>query len=89
MSYVTIDRQDGGYTVSRHFRNLPAAMRGVDALLGVNEAAHEPLPKPEVALPAGIVPHEAATVLQAALERAEADDPPPHDGRSPWPADEE
>lgn len=78
MSYVTIDRLEGGYTVSRTFRNLASAMRAVDALLPINEAAFEPEPPH---WPTGIVPHEAATVLQAALERAEADDPPPHDGR--------
>jgi hypothetical protein len=84
MTTAEIQRVDGGYIVSRKVTNLPAAMRCVDALLVVPEHAFEAPP-----LPAGIVPHEVAPYLQAALERAEADDPPPHDGRSPWPADEE
>jgi len=39
MSAVQIERGPNGYAVTRHFRNLPAALCGADRLLGVNEAA--------------------------------------------------
>lgn len=89
MNSAEIQKVEGGYRVSRVFGNLPAAMRAIDALLAVKESAFEPEPAPQV--PVGVrVPQEVGSFLvAAAIERAEADDPPPHDGRSPWPVDEE
>lgn len=88
MGYVTIDRMEGGYIVSRIFRSLPAAMRGVDSLLTVRESAFmpaEPATSPPLAqgLPAECLVHAR---VNAQLEIAEQDDPPPHDGRAErWP----
>lgn len=86
MSAVQIERGPNGYAVTRHFRNLPAACKAVEALLTVSEAAFEP-----VAQSATPVADPAAVKLAAAIEAAESDDPAPHDGRllNPPSADEE
>jgi hypothetical protein len=65
MPSVDLERTSAGYAVRRVFPSLPAAMRGVDALLTVSESAFEPTPKP-------VIPANAP--LLAALERAESDD---------------
>lgn len=62
MGQVHLTRDSAGIVVSRRFESLPAAMAGVEALLGVVEAAFVPAP----ALPPAV---------EALVERAEADDP--------------
>lgn len=47
MPFANVERVPGGYVVSRLFTNQAAAQRGVDLLMGVNEAAFDPAPRPE------------------------------------------
>lgn len=68
--------EGGLYEVKRTFRNRPAAALAVRLLEQITEAAFEPLPKPVGV----VIPQEVGCFL-AALDRAEADDPAPHDGR--------
>ena len=77
MSAVQIERGPNGYAVTRHFRNLPAALCGADRLLTVSEAAFEP-----VAPLTTLVADPATVRLEVAIEAAESDDPAPHDGRA-------
>ncbi len=77
MSAVTVTRCAEGYRVERTFRNLPAASRGLDALLGIHESAFEP-----VAPLTTLVADPATVRLEVAIEAAESDDPAPHDGRA-------
>ena len=74
MPIVTIERVPAGFTVSCTLRTLPAAQAALNGLLLVTEAAYEPTPQPQV--------DPAAVKLAIQIEEAEADDPPPHDGRA-------
>lgn len=47
MPFANVERVPGGYVVSRLFTNQAAAQRGMDLLLGVNEAAFDPAPSPQ------------------------------------------
>jgi hypothetical protein len=49
MAAVCVTRTADGFTVTRTFRSMAAAQRGLDALLAVNEAAFVPVP-PQVEL---------------------------------------
>lgn len=45
MPFANVERVPGGYVVSRFFAVQAAAQRGVDLLMGVNEAAFDPGPQ--------------------------------------------
>jgi hypothetical protein len=76
---VEVERKNGRYVVSRAFDSLSAAMRAVDDLLSVTEAAFEPGHRAQVSDIA--VLDERGVVIDELQRRAEADDPSPHDGR--------
>lgn len=89
MPSVELERTPAGYAVRCVFRTLPAAMRGVDGLLAVTEAAFESVQT--ISVPPCVALDERGAVIGELIDRAEQDDPPPHDGRTPvaYPVDEE
>jgi hypothetical protein len=63
MAAVCVTRTADGFTVTRTFRSMAAAQRGLDALLAVNEAAYEPAPAPSPQATPAVVEHAMAALI--------------------------